>query len=64
MASTQRIAKKRKFVADGVMFAEITELLGKVRRRGANAWTGLAILAQRVSIAEGSGRSDSFGTVP
>jgi len=38
MASTQRIAKKRKFVADGVMFAEITELLGKVRRRGAITW--------------------------
>lgn len=30
MASvTTRIAKKRKFVQDGVMFAEITELLGK-----------------------------------
>lgn len=31
MASTIRVSKKRKFVADGVMFAEINELLGKVR---------------------------------
>ena len=32
MASATRVSKKRKFVADGVMFAEINELLGKVRR--------------------------------
>jgi small subunit ribosomal protein S3e len=31
MASATRVSKKRKFVADGVMFAEINELLGKVR---------------------------------
>ena len=38
MSATTRVSKKRKFVADGVMFAEINELLGKVRGLISSSW--------------------------